>query len=235
VSPSDAMHDDARATLRRSAARRSMLRAGLRAYTAIEILLSIAVLGIGAAGVMTMQQASIQGNADAHMLDMGNAIARGWVERLRRDGTTWTMPDDTPTGATPNWSTNTYLISQIGAAANAGKWIWPAAPSAGSNSGAVDPGYGRAFDILGRDIVLNGNGKPQPGVIFCTNIRGDWLVQDQLLRAEVRVYWLRQLFAVPSAVFCSSTENPDATGTGGGTQVYHFIYAATAIARNAPQ
>ena len=76
---------------------------------------------------------------------------------------------------------------------------------------------GADFDILGRDVTLTGNA--QPGVTFCTNIRGDWLQQDQLIRAEVRVYWPRQLFAAPSATFCSGSETPDTTGTGGGTQV----------------
>lgn len=203
----------------------------VRGYTAVEVMLSIVVLGIGAAGVMSMQQASIQGNADAHMLDMGTSIAREWIERLRRDGMTWTTPDDA--NPSQNWSTNTFLINQIGASANAGKWIWPAIPTTGSNSGNADPGYGRAFDILGRDLALSGNA--QPGVTFCTNIRGDWVVQDQMIRAQVRVYWLRQLFAAPSATFCSGTETPDAVGTGGGAQVYHFIYAATAVSRNPAQ
>jgi hypothetical protein len=193
-------------------------------------MLSIIVLGVGAAGVMSMQKASVQGNADAHMMDMGNAIAREWIERLRRDAMTWTMPD---ANHAQNWSTNTFLISQIGATANVGKWIWPALPSAGSNAGVADPGYGRTFDVLGRDLPVAG--ASQPGSAFCTNVRGDWLVQDQLIRAEVRVYWLRQLYAAPSAAFCSGSETPDTTGAGGGTQVYHFIYAATALARNPAQ
>jgi type II secretory pathway pseudopilin PulG len=201
-------------------------RRSLRAYTAVEVMLSIVVLGIGAAGVMSMQQASIQGNADAHMLDMANSIARGWVERLRRDSMTWTMPDGTQS---QNWGTNTVLIAQIGAAANQGKWIWPQIPAGGT----ADPGYGRMFDMLGRDLTYPAPaGQAAPA--FCTNIRGDWLVQDQLLRAEVRVYWPRQLFAAPSNVFCSGLETPDALGTGGGTQVYHFVYAATAVTRNPP-
>jgi type II secretory pathway pseudopilin PulG len=200
-----------------------------RAYTAIEVMLSIVVLGIGAAGVMSMQQASVQGNNDAHMMDTGNAIAREWIERMRRDATTWTSPSPTQ-----NWSTNTFLISQIGASSNAGKWIWPALPSSGSNSGLADPaGYGRGFDILGRDLPLSGSA--QAGVTFCANVRGDWLIQDELIRAEVRVYWLRQMFAAPTATFCSGNENPDKTGTGGGAQVYHFIYAATGISRNSAQ
>jgi hypothetical protein len=167
------------------------------------------------------------------MLDVGNAIAREWIDRLRRDSMTWTLPDDT--NASPNWATNTFIISQIGSTTNAGTWVWPTAPTTGSNQGASSWGYSRGFDILGRDLVMTA-AAPWPGLVFCTNIRGDWIVQDQSLRAEVRVYWLRQMFAAPSGTFCSGVnENPSATGTGGGTQMYHFIYAATALNRNGAQ
>jgi type II secretory pathway pseudopilin PulG len=214
-------------------ANRKRAAACLRAYTAVEVMLSIIVLGIGAAGVMTMQSASVQGNSDAHMIDVGNAIAREWIDRLRRDAMTWTTPDQ-QSGFQPNWQ-NTFLISQIGAPANAGTWIWPTTPTAGTNTGASSWGYSRGFDILGRDLVLTA-APPWPGLVFCTNIRGDWIVQDQSLRAEVRVYWLRQMFAAPSGTFCSGVnETPSATGTGGGTQTYHFIYAATALNRNGAQ
>jgi prepilin-type N-terminal cleavage/methylation domain-containing protein len=198
-----------------------------RGYTAVEVMLSIIVLGVGAAGVMSMQKASIQGNADAHMLDVGTSIARTWVERLRRDGMTWTLG-----AGQQNWSSNTFLISQIGSTANAGKWIWPVVPTSGSNSGQADPGYSRAFDILGRDMPLSGGTTAR---VFCANIRGDWITQDEVIRAEVRVYWLRQLFAAPTGSFCSGTgETPDAIGAGGGAQTYHFVYAATAIQRTPP-
>ncbi|MGO8992340.1 MAG: prepilin-type N-terminal cleavage/methylation domain-containing protein [Polyangiaceae bacterium] len=217
-----------------SSTKRKLPVANQRAYTAVEVMLSIIVLGIGAAGVMTMQQASVQGNADAHMLDIGNSIAREWIERLRRDAVTWTMPDDS--NPSPNWSTNTFLISQIGSATNAGKWIWATVPTAGPNTGSSDWGYGRSFDILGRDLPNPpATWAAQPATTFCANVRGDWLVQDQIIRAEVRVYWPRQMFAAPSAALCSGSETPDALGTGGGTQAYHFIYAATAIARNSAQ
>ena len=204
-----------------------------RGFTAVEIILSIAVLGIGAAGVMSMQSASIVGNADAHMMDMGNAIARGWVERLRRDATTWTLPEPGNTATTGTWQ-QTLLVSQIGAVSAVGGYIYPTVPAtAGFNAGNIaDPGFGDTFDVLGRDMI-----QPAPvgqsATVFCTQIRGDWLVQDQLIRAQVRVYWLRQLYTSPSGAFCTAAENIDAVGAQTGTNIYHFVYAATALARNA--
>jgi type II secretory pathway pseudopilin PulG len=191
-------------------------------YTAVEIMLSIAVLGIGAAGVMSMQRASIQGNNDARMLDLGTSIARQWVERLRRDGMTWTQPREGSTSTDANWDKpNTAFIWQIGKAP--GGWIYPKPQS--WTQGASVTVNSPAADILGRDVPLAG--AKYSGAVFCTQLRGDWLKQDQLLRAEVRVYWLRQLYAAPSGTFCVN-DTPDAAN---GTQVYHFVYAATAVRR----
>jgi prepilin-type N-terminal cleavage/methylation domain-containing protein len=194
-----------------------------RGYTAVEIMLSIAVLGIGAAGVMSMQQASIQGNADARMLDMATGIARQWVERLRRDASTWTQPDEASGGAsgTPNWDKpNTSLIWQLGEVP--GTWVTPTVQS--WSQGSVTTVNSPAADILGRDI--NGTAS-YPGAVFCTQLRGDWLKQDQLMRIEVRVYWLRQLFAAPSGTFCVNDRPSDTNAN----QVYHFVYTTTAVRR----
>jgi type II secretory pathway pseudopilin PulG len=219
-----------------------------RGYTAVEVALSILVLGIGAAGAMTMQAASIQGNSDARMMDVGNGIAREWVERLRRDAMTWTTPNLTTScsGQGCNWYTNTFLISQIGSDANASTWVWPDVPSSGGNAGkafsiAATPGaaagtspygYGRGFDALGRDLAIpSGGATALPGLTFCVNLKGDWLLQDQILHATVRVYWPRQMFTAASALFCSGP----AEMAGSASQTYHFIYATTAVQRNSAQ
>jgi hypothetical protein len=66
-----------------------------------------------------------------------------------------------------------------------------------------------------------------PGAVFCTQLKGDWLQQDQLMRITVRVYWLRQLLAAPAGTFCIN----DAPNAANATQVYHFVYATTAVRR----
>ncbi len=201
-------------------------RRATRGYTAVEVGLSIIVLGIGAAGAMTMQAAAVQGNSDAHMMDLGNSIAREWVDRLRRDSMTWTITVNAATSTvTTNWSTNTFLVSQIGGVA-AGTWVWPKPPSKGLNNETASPwGYGRAFDILGRDVLLTG--AAQPGVMFCANVKGDWILTDTAIRATVRVYWPRQMFKAPAATFCSDGEIASNSTTA--TESYHFIYAVTAL------
>jgi prepilin-type N-terminal cleavage/methylation domain-containing protein len=198
-------------------------RKGRRGYTAVEIMLSIAVLGIGAAGVMSMQRAAIQGNADARMLDMGTGIARQWVERVRRDALTWTQPDEASGGSTSNanWDKpNTSLLWQIGEVP--GTWVTPAVQT--WTQGSVNTINSPAADILGRDVAGTNS---FPGAVFCTQLRGDWLQQDQLMRITVRTYWLRQLYTAPSGTFCVN----DTPSAANATQVYHFVYATTAVRR----
>jgi Tfp pilus assembly protein PilV len=201
-------------------------RAYARAYTAVEVMLAIAILAVGATGVMSMQRAAIQGNSDARKLDIANAIAREWVERLRRDATTWTAPSESQSGH--NWDTNTVFIKQLAATGAISKWTYPS-----SNANSQWDGYSRAFDMLGRDIAPTGGATQFPNAVFCTQIKTDWLTQDEMLRASIRVFWLQGLYTAPSGDFC----NADAATTGypSGTnadQVFHFLYVTTAIRRN---
>jgi prepilin-type N-terminal cleavage/methylation domain-containing protein len=198
-----------------------------RGYTAVEVMLAIAILAVGAAGVMSMQKASIQGNADARKLDMANAIAREWVERLRRDATTWTLPNESfPT--THNWDTNTVFISQLAAVGSISKYAYPSA-----NANAQWDGYSRAFDMLGRDIAPTGGSTQFPGAVFCTQVKLDWLSQDEMLRATVRVFWLQGLYTSPAGDFCNVDGATAGYPSGANANaVFHFLYVTTAIRRN---
>jgi prepilin-type N-terminal cleavage/methylation domain-containing protein len=199
-----------------------------RGYTAVEVMLAIAVLGIGAAGVMSMQKSAIQGNLDARKIDMANAIARTWLERLRRDSATWTLPSESNVSSASNWSTNTVLIKSLGDSTNAGRFNFPTAYP----SGTYRDGYSAAADILGRDVAPTSGTQKYPGAQFCTQIRIDWLKTDELLRATVRVYWLRELLAAPAGDFCNSDDAAKGPGSAAANTIYHFIYATSAVRRN---
>ncbi len=190
-------------------------------------MLSIAVLGIGAAGVMSMQKGAIQGNLDARKLDVANAIAREWVERLRRDATTWTLPSESSTAAS-NWSTNTVLIKSVGDSANVGRFVFPTAYPGGT----YRDGYSAAADLLGRDVAPASGTRKYPGAQFCTQINAVWLTPNELLRATVRVYWLRELLAAPVGDFCNSTDANGGPDAPLANTIYHFVYTTTAVRRN---
>ncbi len=192
--------------------------------------MAMTAFAVGAAGVIAMQRASIQGNADARKLDTANSIARDWLERLRRDATMWTQPGDL---------SKTNFIKQTGTLY--GKWAMPISmcPAATTGTKSNADGLCPAFDIFGRDLAQDHFADAS----FCVNVWLDSATTDggaaDLVRAEVRVYWPRQLAtsALPhtgASGFCDSAaiaaaDGPDGPLPGGGTAVYHFVYASTMI------
>jgi len=203
------------------------VKGGARGFTVIEVIMALGIFAIGASAVIAMQRGTVLGNADARKLDMANTIAREWLERLRRDATTWT----TPSSVNPNSNyananlLSTYLPLNSGGT-NTG-WVYPDALLA--TSPAVPDGMSPAFDILGRDLAA---GQVAASTVFCVNVRLNWLVMNSLIRAEVRVAWPRLINDSPSVGWCSAANAANITSA---TQTYHFVYAATAIRQNPVQ
>jgi Tfp pilus assembly protein PilV len=196
-----------------------------RGYTAVEILLSLTVLAIGAAAVMSMQKASVQGNLDARKTDIANAIAREWMDRIRRDSTQWTLsnpPNGVDGGVVTDNFTNAALLGHAGAG-----WIAPGDYI--GNTPPLSPG----FDIFGNDV-------PQTalsGAAFCVNVKETWLVsnpaspQDRLMRVDLRVVWIRGIDtnnSVPSP--CS--DNSVITSANPNPLLYQTLYMTTALREN---
>lgn len=192
---------------------------GARGYTAIEVMMAMAMMGIGAAAVMTMQKTSVQGNLDARKMDVANSIERLWVERLQRDSMQWTLPSPSSPSAN-NFSNATLLFNHV-----TGAWFVPAIATSGGGQ-VISP----AFDILGRDLAST------TGALFCVNVRLTFLVSDStypqnnLIRADVRVLWPRGISTVaPAGGGCATTVGqsaaPDPT-------TYQAIYTTTVIREN---
>jgi hypothetical protein len=169
---------------------------------------------------MSMQKGSVQGNLDARMTDIANAIARTWVERLERDSMQWTQPSALSSAP---------LLSSV-----TGNWFLPTAEMGGTPE-TMSPG----FDILGRDVDKT----HLSTATFCANVRLNWLVapnlplEPGLLRADVRVLWPRGLYNSPMGTasgFCNtdvaSADDPD---SGNQQPMYHSLYVTTTIRENA--
>jgi prepilin-type N-terminal cleavage/methylation domain-containing protein len=204
---------------------RSMLRRG---YTAVEVLMAMTVLAIGAASVMSMQRASMQGNLDARKTDVANSIARMWVERIQRDAMQWTTPGpSSPATAAPGNLGTAKVLNAASAAA--GNWILP------DQYIGLNPPLSPGYDILGRDLV----NADLPTALFCVNVRLTWLDQSstpQLARVDVRVLWPRGISnSAPAGGFCNATTaalvEPELNAT---TQLlqYHSVYTTTAVRGN---
>jgi hypothetical protein len=180
--------------------------------------MAMTVLSIGAASVISMQKASMQGNLDARKTDVANSIARMWIERIQRDAMQWTTPG-------PNYPTTASNIGTAKvlneAAVNPNVWILPNEYlSPPQNNTLISPG----FDILGRDLT------DPTSALFCVNLRLVWLNPNSLARVDVRVLWPRSISnSPPAGGFCDITT---AAVTRPDPLTYHSVYATTAVRGN---
>lgn len=183
-----------------------------RGYTIVEVMVALSLLAIGAAGIVAMQRATARGNARARNLATANAVATTWMERLRNDGLLWT---NSPLPTLPN----TRWLNAVGidfptVIGNEGIWLQP------TDDAALD--ISPMADVRGRDTFVNAD------AAYCTNVRLTQLLPT-MIRAEVRVYWLRNrgggtLNAQP---LCQE----DLVGINAALDRYHFIYFTSAVLR----
>ncbi|MEO7327646.1 MAG: prepilin-type N-terminal cleavage/methylation domain-containing protein, partial [Minicystis sp.] len=158
-------------------------RRALRGYTVMEVMMALAILTLGASGVIAVQKATLIGNTNARNLATANAIAQGWVERLRTDALVWNAPGNTDDVNDTNW----LKAADPG---NPNKpWIKPDEFVTPSLPGSPDT------DILGAGIYPGDPGPPASA--FCTQLRFTRFpaaalpAYRKLIRAEIRVFWER--------------------------------------------
>ncbi|MEO8874433.1 MAG: prepilin-type N-terminal cleavage/methylation domain-containing protein [Polyangiaceae bacterium] len=194
-------------------------RLAVAGFTAIEVMLSLTILAIGASGVIAMQTTAIDGNYDARRLDVANGILREWTERLRRDGMLWTLPNP-GNPLQNNRTTNALLLATVDGDPTNASWHLPVA-----RVGDPVPLMPQ-FDLLGRDVLSSDATTP---VMFCTQVRLSWLMSESLMRADVRVFWPRGTGAMTD---CAADPAAGWETTPAVINKYHFVYGVTAIRRN---
>jgi prepilin-type N-terminal cleavage/methylation domain-containing protein len=187
-----------------------------RGYTIVELLMALTVLAIGVSGIIAMQKVTISANQHAKNLAIATRIAQAWQDQLAVDATQWNFPSRTqPVG---NIGATRWLNNVAG---NERVWFRP------SYVGALD--FGPGFDALG-NVVPD---ERLQQAHFCTHIRLTRLFPENtgngLLRAEVRVFWLRegQGGGVDLRPICSTGTDPAAVGAA--IDRYHFVYQTSAI------
>jgi prepilin-type N-terminal cleavage/methylation domain-containing protein len=189
-----------------------------RGYTVIEVMIALTLLAVGTSGVIAMQKVTAIANRDAKTLVIANQVARTWMERLRADATQWNHPS----AISPSLDlSDTRWLNNVN-----GVWFRPADNLAGSP----------AADALGNDV----RDTDLANAAFCTNVRLNWLYGGAassdppfLIRAEVRVYWLRA--GGGGTVEAGKTicdPGIDLAKVSPAVDRYHFIYLTSAIAQN---
>src|SRR5258706_15970417 len=183
-----------------------------RGYTVIEVMIALTLLAIGTTGIIAMQKVTAIANRDAKNLVVANQVARTWLERLRADAVQWNHPS----AISPNSDlADTKWLKNVG-----GQWFRPVDDALGS----------AAADALGND-VRDANLAP---AAFCTNVRLTCLSgpapatpPPYLIRAEVRVYWLRAGGGGTAAANGVCDPSAELVPVSRPVQRYHALYAPT--------
>lgn len=166
------------------------MRRRSRGYTVVEVMMALAVLTLGAAGVIAMQKATIVANTNARNLATANAIAQSWMERMRVDAQAWNEPGGSPDIGNTRWLNLAPAAAPVGGAG----WFAPSLVNVNTSHPAGSP----IADVMGADLFAGDNAALVPA--FCTQVRLTRFAANQstqlaafyrAIRVEVRVVWDR--------------------------------------------
>lgn len=203
-----------------------LLRQNQRGFTAVEVLVAMTLFAIGAAGVIGMQRATVQGGEDARRLDTATNIAHEWVGRLQRDATLWNQPSALNPNVN-NINLTTWAKDVNTAACNPPSFCTPQPDPVSA------PGFSYAFDMFGRDIVPSAN-----TARYCVQYRMWWgrppgsvpFNEEMSVQVDIRVFWSR-LEQAP----IGNCKTPTVQGRGPDASdaplFYHFVRASTTLRR----
>jgi len=192
-----------------------------RGYTAVELMMAVAIFGVGVSGIIAMQKVSLGSNHHAKNLGVATHIAQSWLDMLATDAVTWNHPSKS--SPVPDIGQTIWLQSVKSNANASNDWFLPAYSSVLA--------FGPAFDALGNPVDPAVN---PASVAYCSHLRLSWLYQpttsgNGLIRAEVRVFWLRdgQPFAQNMCTVAA------VASVSGATDTFHFVQKITGIRENA--
>lgn len=204
-----------------------------RGYTVVELLMALAVLAIGLGGVFAMQKVTVSANMHSKQLAMATHLAQSWVDELSAEAGQWNDTDDFND---TDWLTNAGSEGGI-----PGVWFQP--------TYVANRAFGAAFDALGNPVPTD---EIAERAHFCTHVRLRWVGSQTvpkrgsgLIRAEVRVFWLRSgltgLTDVPEHA-CDITpaaleeeeeeDQPTTFDDADARRAFHVVYLSTLLGQH---
>ncbi|MDC0747259.1 type IV pilus modification PilV family protein [Polyangium mundeleinium] len=196
------------------------MRRATRGYTIIEVMMALAILAVGATGVIALQKVALIGNSNARIGDGARQVASTWAERLKVDALQWNDPLGIPDIGETRWLATSVVYDPVNPP-GPGQWIL--APEV--------PGWSSPVaDIHGADVAI---GDTTTNGVFCTHLQMARAVQKPLslvgathpiaVRGLVRVIWRRDLAPITECrtTAPASIEDNDAR--------YGFYYLSTVI------
>jgi prepilin-type N-terminal cleavage/methylation domain-containing protein len=181
-----------------------------RGYTLVELMMALALFMVSMLGIISLQRLVVTTNAHAKNLATAQLIARSWAAQLQLDSTLWT---------------NNSLSGRLN---EAGAWQRPGYDSTRR--------FGAAFDALGNPLQDSDAGRAQAR--YCTHVRmkrlygsATGVTGSDVLRAEIRVFWLREgesTFGNANSV-CGTQTDAQVKDIGGAVDRYHFVYQVVGL------
>lgn len=192
-----------------------------RGYTAVELLMAMAVLAVGIVGIISMQKITVVSNQHAKNLAIATHVAQAWLGMLDAEGSVWNEDG--------SFSRTTWLAQ------------------GDSSTGWFRPNYdtfrnfGPSFDALGNPLL---QADEDPNARFCVDLRFTPLTANfddgaGLIRTEVRVIWMRSgtpVISGSATPISHACEVPAVqVATADQRRLFHTVFMSGAVRQNARQ
>jgi Prokaryotic N-terminal methylation motif len=181
------------------------------AYTVVEVMMAMAVLAVGVVGIIATEKITIASNVHSKNLAIATRVGEAWLGMLGAESALW---DNTGSFARTTW---------LQQGAGVATWFRP------SYNTALF--FGPGFDALGNPVRTVDE---DPNARFCVDLRLSPLTTNNtgggLIRAEVRVVWLRNENAIGGVTATNACSIAAVTVDGANaSRLFHFVYMTGAV------
>lgn len=207
-------------------------------YTMVEVMMGLAILAVGATGVIALQRMAVLGTMTSRHLTNATSVSKTVIEHIENEASLWVNNTGT------NYSAMPWLGTALTDANTKKTSAWVAVPTASY----ATTGKASGFTIDGMSVVpVAGN----QDVAYCTHIRAKWFGNQaananapatNAVELEVRTFFARsgrpvtgECLLAPSAMTglfdgTSSTVNDGVTSRV--ADEYSVVYLSTVVRRN---
>ena len=200
-------------------------------FTLVELLAVIVITVIGFLAMVNLQAGIIRGNTTTWDLVGATNLAQHVLETIRMEATEWTNESTQPVDQ-PQFRylrfVNDGVVAPDGTSGSGWRraFVQGGAPFQMVNQLGNDVGYDPGALVQFRTAA-----NVQIQRRFCVRYRLTWLVQDFLIRAEVRVFWFRQMGTAGQFDACPMNlgANDDMQSDQNIANVYSVTYPTTVM------
>ena len=155
-------------------------------YSLVEVMVALAVALVGLLMVVHLQVGTLRGVSGIRAMMEGTNLAEHFVETLKSEAISWNM-DSSAMVSQPTRFPHLRLVGSPAVEGGGSGWVRGYFPGFSSLDARVGPmGNDPNWDP-GISLEIAPNHNPR----FCLHYRLTWLIPDYLMRADVRVLWMR--------------------------------------------